>query len=378
MVLPSTGNNLIFFTLLTLSVPSSVTSVNQLLSVVESSSTHSPAKQILSLLLEQTPKPGGVTLKIRPKSFTDSSSSEGPYLEYGGTLHDQNQKSSTIFPTYFALEHGASAVRKVRNKSANSSYGNRRSNQTSFTAPILEKPIVNVNYHNREDQIHFLALKSTPSSGHFISPEKRMTGRGISRSSIDTYEKLTSSASVSSSSEEFIGSGSDSLDEITGSSYMIRSRDMVEPSYIMGGFLRREIWTIPVLVFSSINILLVVLFEIYVLCRAKGQSRRHLFLGQMLLFALFLSSSLALVFAIYPSLAGCYLSRLVLGIAYSMIFSVLLVKCVFLLSLNKGIYLPASYQGLLLFFAVMVQVAIDIQWTVLDPPNFQVWFFKVC
>ena len=44
------------------------------------------------------------------------------------------------------------------------------------------------------------------------------------------------------------------------------------------------------------------------------------------------------------------------GLSYVLIYSSLLVKLVFLISLNTGVYLPAMYQALLLFFAILVQV----------------------
>ena len=50
------------------------------------------------------------------------------------------------------------------------------------------------------------------------------------------------------------------------------------------------------------------------------------------------------------------LVRLGLGLSYVLIYSSLLVKLVFLISLNTGVYLPAMYQALLLFFAILVQV----------------------
>lgn len=145
----------------------------------------------------------------------------------------------------------------------------------------------------------------------------------------------------------------------------------------IGGFLKRELWTIPLFVLAALNMILIILFEVYVLCRARGQSRRHLFLGQMLLFGLFLCSFLALMFAVHPSIIGCFVGRLGVGITYSLIFSVLMVKCVFLLSLDTGIYLPTSYQGILLFFAVLVQVAIDTQWVIMYPPFLQVSFLPL-
>jgi hypothetical protein len=40
------------------------------------------------------------------------------------------------------------------------------------------------------------------------------------------------------------------------------------------------------------------------------------------------------------------------------VYSTLLVKLVFLVSLNSGVYLPATYQALLLCFAVLIQLVI--------------------
>ena len=59
--------------------------------------------------------------------------------------------------------------------------------------------------------------------------------------------------------------------------------------------------------------------------------------------------------------SSCVMVRLGTGIAYVLIYSSLLVKLVFLISLNTGVYLPAMYQALLLFFAILVQVIIDLQ-----------------
>jgi hypothetical protein len=46
------------------------------------------------------------------------------------------------------------------------------------------------------------------------------------------------------------------------------------------------------------------------------------------------------------------------GLSYSIVYSTLLVKLVFLVSLNSGVYLPATYQALLLCFAVLIQLVI--------------------
>lgn len=137
------------------------------------------------------------------------------------------------------------------------------------------------------------------------------------------------------------------------------------------GVLRREVWVVPLLVLSSLTMMVIAGFEVFVLCKAwrTTPSRRHLFLGQMLLLGLFLCSVLGAVLAATPTPATCAVVRFGTGFAYAVVFSALLVKCVFLISLNGGVYLPAPYQALLLLFAVLIQVAVGAQWLLNSPPR---------
>ncbi|PSN56476.1 hypothetical protein C0J52_08433 [Blattella germanica] len=139
----------------------------------------------------------------------------------------------------------------------------------------------------------------------------------------------------------------------------------------ISGVLRKEVWVIPLLVFSSLTMLVIAGFEVFVLCKAwrTTPSRRHLFLGQMLLFGLFLCSVLGATLAATPTPATCAVVRFGTGFAYAIVFAALLVKCVFLISLNGGVYLPAPYQALLLLFAVLIQVAVGVQWLLNSPPK---------
>ncbi|CAH1099183.1 unnamed protein product [Psylliodes chrysocephalus] len=136
------------------------------------------------------------------------------------------------------------------------------------------------------------------------------------------------------------------------------------------GIFRNEVWVIPVLALSAITMILILGFEVFVLCKAwrTTPSRRHLFLGQMLLLGLFSCAGLSAVFAASPTQLTCAIVRFGTGVAYTIVFASLLVKCVFLISLNGGVYLPAPYQGLLLLFAILIQVAIGVQWLVTNPP----------
>jgi hypothetical protein len=128
-------------------------------------------------------------------------------------------------------------------------------------------------------------------------------------------------------------------------------------------YLRGEIWVVPVLVASACLAAVLIVFEIYLVLqvvrssrRHQYPSRRHLFLGQMLIMGLLLCCCAAVVYTLKPTVPVCSVSRIATGLAYSVVYSTLLVKLVFLISLNSGVYLPATYQSLLLCFAVLIQL----------------------
>ncbi|XP_069704949.1 metabotropic glutamate receptor 2 [Periplaneta americana] len=135
--------------------------------------------------------------------------------------------------------------------------------------------------------------------------------------------------------------------------------------------LRREVWVVPLLALAALAMLVIAGFEVFVLCKARRTtpSRRHLFLGQVLLGGLFLCAALGAVLAATPTPVTCAAVRFGAGVAYALVFAALLVKCVFLISLNGGVYLPAPYQALLLLFAVLIQVAVGAQWLLHSPPR---------
>ncbi|XP_035439303.1 uncharacterized protein LOC118268762 isoform X2 [Spodoptera frugiperda] len=135
--------------------------------------------------------------------------------------------------------------------------------------------------------------------------------------------------------------------------------------------LRPESWAVPILALACVSMVTLGGFEAFVIWGAsrKAPSHRHLLLGQTLLFGLFSCAATAALFATTPTAFTCGAVRFGTGVAYVIVFASLLVKCVFLLSLNGGVYLPAAYQGLLLFFAVMIQVAIGAQWLGGSPPR---------
>nr|XP_040236765.2 uncharacterized protein LOC120958203 isoform X2 [Anopheles coluzzii] len=162
----------------------------------------------------------------------------------------------------------------------------------------------------------------------------------------------------------------------SSSSSSSTTRQSVTPPTVVSttgyaGGLRKEPWVVPVLVLASLSMLMMAAFEVFVLCKAwrTSPSRRHLFLGQMLLLGLFACSGLAAVLTVNPTVLSCATMRFGAGVAFALVFASLLVKCVFLISLNGGVYLPAPYQGLLLLFAVLIQVAVGGQWLLTSPPG---------
>merc|ERR1712086_402187 len=108
------------------------------------------------------------------------------------------------------------------------------------------------------------------------------------------------------------------------------------------------------LVMSAVTVGIILTFEVFIIIHAvrSTPSRRHLFLSQALLLGLLLGSSLGFVYALEPSGASCVAVRLGTGVACGLVYSALLVKQVFLISLNTGVYLPAAYQALLFSFCI--------------------------
>ena len=108
-----------------------------------------------------------------------------------------------------------------------------------------------------------------------------------------------------------------------------------------------EFWVVPMLVISAVSVAVISIYQILIICRAcrTSPSRRHLFLSQVLLLGLLLGSSLGFAYSLDRSAATCVAVRVGTGLAYVLIYSSLLVKQVFLISLNTGVYLPAMYKA---------------------------------
>ena len=129
----------------------------------------------------------------------------------------------------------------------------------------------------------------------------------------------------------------------------------------------RDPLVLALLVASTSNLVLVLLYWAHLLYSACSHSSSPSLFPHTLLLGLFLgsSSSLAQVSLEPASLPTC-VSSLILPMAYSLIYSSLLVRLVYLRSLHKGVYLPSLYQALLLFFCLLVQISLTGQLALLS------------
>ncbi|CAL4102543.1 unnamed protein product [Meganyctiphanes norvegica] len=162
-----------------------------------------------------------------------------------------------------------------------------------------------------------------------------------------------------------------SLSTMSPSGNMSDSGGGLEGGGVSMSYLREDPWVVPLLAAASTNAAAIIAFEVYVVVRAfhGTPSRRHLFLGQCLLLGLLLCSLSGVPIALVSTQLSCAITRLLVGVSCALVFGTLLVKCVFLISLNSGVYLPAHYQGLLLFFIVLVQISVSVQWLASSPSS---------
>ena len=122
--------------------------------------------------------------------------------------------------------------------------------------------------------------------------------------------------------------------------------------------------TLSLLVFSSANITIVFLYWTFLIYSSFTNTFSWTFLfPNSLLFGLFTgsASSLAQVYFAHPSTIS-FISTTLGPFSSTLIFSSLLVRLVYIHSLNKDMHkLPTLYQTLLLFFCVLVQVSVSTQ-----------------
>ena len=140
--------------------------------------------------------------------------------------------------------------------------------------------------------------------------------------------------------------------------------------------IREGSWVIVLIILASLGILIVVLFEFYIMYRLVGSQRtsgvsrrRTIWLGQLLMLGIFLCYLTLFAFVPHQTTVTCTLIRLGVGCSYALCFAVLLVKLMIILSSETIGYLKGIFQVIMLFFAWGVQLAVDIEWLILVNPE---------
>ncbi|KAK3084507.1 hypothetical protein FSP39_014521 [Pinctada imbricata] len=143
-------------------------------------------------------------------------------------------------------------------------------------------------------------------------------------------------------------------------------------------------WIIALGVLAGLGVLSVIIFEVYILYKLLGtrigRQWRTMWLGQLLLFGIFLSLFNTLCLFAYSH--QCYMrnNEVWSGTLLCIMFAVLLVKLMVILTskssgeallagdIESPNYLKGIYQFLMFIFAVGVQVVINVQWLIQVPP----------
>ncbi len=137
--------------------------------------------------------------------------------------------------------------------------------------------------------------------------------------------------------------------------------------------MREDGWVIALMVLVGLGIIMVVFMEIYLTSKIIGtpyvKHWRTMWLGKLLLLAVFLCYLTLFAFVPVPTKATCGILRFGVGVSFAMCFAIMLVKLMIILSSKSVGYLKGLFQLLMFFFAWGVQIVIDVQWLILEPPN---------
>ncbi|XP_013405161.1 metabotropic glutamate receptor 2 [Lingula anatina] len=136
------------------------------------------------------------------------------------------------------------------------------------------------------------------------------------------------------------------------------------------GIRKQDSWVIAILVLSSLGILLIIVFEVYIIVKVSGtpfSKWKVLWLGQLLLFGIFLSYLVLFAYVPYQTTATCGIIRFGIGFCYAFMFGVLIVKLMNIFQSKKTGYLHGVFQILLFLFILLVQVGIDSTWLIVEP-----------
>ncbi|XP_041347672.1 metabotropic glutamate receptor 2-like [Gigantopelta aegis] len=173
-------------------------------------------------------------------------------------------------------------------------------------------------------------------------------------------------------------------DQVVTGAYPITFTERTAEEY-MTRFEVGQRWIIALGVMAGLGVLIVIMFEIYILYRLLGTRMGHrwrtMWLGQLLLFGIFLCYMTLFAYILIPTKATCGIIRFGVGVSYAFCFAVLLVKLMVILTskssklsflpgdVESPNYLKGVYQFLMFMFAVGIQIVIDAQWLITVPPE---------
>ena len=135
--------------------------------------------------------------------------------------------------------------------------------------------------------------------------------------------------------------------------------------------LKEEEWVLPIIIITVMLILILICYEIFY-CLERRQhltKSENTLLSQVLLLGLLSCVVISLLYTLQPSPGICLAIRVGSSLSCTIVYATLLVKMITSISLNSGIHLHPTYQVILLFFVIIIQVVIGIQWLVAAPPD---------
>ena len=135
--------------------------------------------------------------------------------------------------------------------------------------------------------------------------------------------------------------------------------------------LKDDDWVMPVMILGVVISSFLLCYSVF-LCVARRQDKARsgdTLLGQVLLIGLQCCAVISLLHTAHPSYSLCLVIRFVSALSYTIVYATLLVKTVTCISLYRGIHLQLAYQIFLLFFMIIIQIVIGIQWLVASPPD---------
>lgn len=216
---------------------------------------------------------------------------------------------------------------------------------------------------NRFAPLWILFLSAVVEENHLTYSSDGNYTEAFNRTSI----QQTSSSSSSSSSASTPSPSSP--DPTTATTLSVTDSTTFPPVFHVSP-VRNYNWVVALIVLASLGILTVLGLELYIQFKVCGSPLAtdcsSQWLGHVLLVGILLSYALMFAYVPYPCPATCGIVRFCTGVCYAVLFGVVVVKLVVILSPAE---IPTAVAAVLLLFVWLVQVAIDVQWLIRDPPG---------